>query len=694
MALTMRQAKEGNKEGNKEGSAEPAESKAANRSYSILLVTMNRRKEATTSLPERWKQNRRRAALISLALVLPMAGLLQLESDDEKPFERNSEKSPPFKIGDLARPLSGLANSLEERWLSARFSFRESRQAEISPDTRLAIIEIDDKSLAEWDEPTIAWGGHIADAIDQLNRSGARLIALDWTQPIETEKWLKQSYDQKLGEALSRAKNVVFVKFIKPDGSGYVLPATSLLLSAPGAVLDNGESSLGYAETGDEEDLLWTTIIPVIEDPDKREVSFAARIAERSGWIKTKELPTKPLLINYGNRAGKRGKHAPFEWASLCDVAGAKTPDPRWKDKIVLIGATYKGSNDFHHVPFLQGLAGNRLIPGVEVQAHAVKTLLDRNEIKESSDRAKWLYASLLGALGVLVFALWNWGRAALATLLITILWTVLSLALFVGANFALPLVAPILLLMFGALLMGGYRALSEERERAQVMKVWGRQQDPRLINELLANPDLRGGQGREMTVTVLFADLKNFTKTVEMLPPDQAIAALNRYLSLIAEIVLKHDGLVDKYLGDGLMAQWGAPLPDERHALLAVQTCLDMQSRINTLTQQLRAQGEVWFEARLTLHSGPVLVGAVGAEQRLEFTIIGDTVNVTSRLQETAKAMNCDFLISETTRDFLDEAIKKQIVFGRADEVEIRGRQQPLEVFEVLSEPSRLNVL
>jgi adenylate cyclase len=618
--------------------------------------------QSNTSLPERWRRNRRRAAAISLALVLLGAGVLQW--------------------------VNATADA-EEFWLGVQFSSRELVIG-AQEDKRIVIVELDDKSLKKWREPFIAWGGHIADAIDQLNRSKARVIALDWTQTIETEPWLKRSYDQKLGEALSRARNVVFVKFIKPDASGYVLPTPSLLYAIPGAALDGGEGSLGYAEVGtDRSEVVWKSIQPMREDGGKREVSFAGRIALKAGfYANEKELPSRPLLVNFGNYAGK--EETPFEHISIYDLVKAKRPDPRWKDKIVLIGATYTGSNDFHHVPFFDGGFKRRLIPGVEVQAHAVKTLLDRSEIKQGSPIAHWLFATLLGALGILFFSLWNWNGAALRAVGIAFLWTVLSLVLFIWANFALPLALPVLMLLAGSLLMGGYRALSEERERAQVMKVWGRQQDPRLINELLANPDLRGGQGREMTVTVLFADLKNFTKTVEMLPPDQAIAALNRYLSLIAEVVLKHGGLVDKYLGDGLMAQWGAPLPDEKHALLAVRACLDMQSRINALTEQLRAQGEVWFEARLTLHSGPVLVGAVGAEQRLEFTIIGDTVNVTSRLQETAKAMGCDFLISETTCELLDEAIKQQVVFGRTDEVEIRGRQQPLEVFEVLSEQSK----
>ena len=231
---------------------------------------------------------------------------------------------------------------------------------------------------------------------------------------------------------------------------------------------------------------------------------------------------------------------------------------------------------------------------------------------------------------------------------------------------------------------MGGYRALSEERERAQVMKVWGRHQDPRLIEQLLAHPEWRGGQGAEAIVTVLFADLKNFTKTVESLSPPQAIEALNRYFALLSGTILEHGGVVDKYLGDGLMAQWGAPNPRPDHATAAVAACLDIERRLRELTPRLKKEGQVTFEVRLTLHTGPVVAGPLGSEDRLEYTIIGDTVNVTSRLQETAKQLDSDFLISETTRD----ACEGELHLGREAEVEIRGRVQPLRVFEVLHEP------
>ncbi|RYG66814.1 CHASE2 domain-containing protein, partial [bacterium] len=580
-------------------------------------------------------------------------------------------------------------------WLRARFSLREALAQKFgvsSRDLRIVLVEIDDKSVDAWPEPTIAWGDHFAAAINQMNRSGARLIALDWTQPNMASQYLKKDYEQNLGQAFSQAKAVVMVKFVRSDGE-QVVPAPTLLYSLPGAAEKGPETCLGFADLLGENNVKasYLATIPAATKGALPDVSFGQRIVERSG-IKAHPGP-KPrrngsILLNFANNTGERGAYSPFERISMVDLERAKEPDPRLKDKIILVGGTYKGNNDIHAVPFMHGLVGTREVAGMEVQANAVRTLLDGSAIDEPEGIAVWLLASLFGAVGIATLTYLSWGKAARVLGLLLVCWTVLSFSVFCAAHYSLPLVLPFLSLFFGAVLMGGYRALSEERERAQVMKIWGKHQDPRLIDELLANPDQSVGQGEEIVVTVLFADLKNFTKTVEHLTPQEALKALNRYLDLLSSTIIEHGGLVDKYLGDGLMAQWGAPIARDDHAAAAVRACLDIERQVRELTKTLQAQGDVFFETRLTLHTGPVVAGQLGSDKVREYTIIGDTVNVTSRLQETAKALGCDFLISETTCAALGGAVKT----GRETEVEIRGRTAPLRVFEVIDEITRPN--
>jgi adenylate cyclase len=627
------------------------------------------RQNNSQSLPERWKRRRQRAALGCLLALILLTGALQGQ---------------------------GGAEQLGAWWLRACFSLREELATRLGGpvrDPRIVLVEIDDKSVRNWPEPMIAWGDHLAAAINQMNRSGARLIAMDWTQPAMASKYLNKDYEQNLMVAFSQSRGVVMVKFIRANSGEVtsatdkeVIPAPTLLYALPGAAEHGPETCLGFADLPGKNNIKssYYPTLPSLTKGVPPSVSFAQRIVERSG-LEVRPGPAPrgdgSILLNFANNTGERDANSPFERISIADLENAKQPDPRLKDKIVIVGARYKGDNDTHSVPFMAGLVGTREVAGMEVQANAVRTLLDGSSLKEPEGLTVWLLSALFGAVGVGALTLLAWGKAVRFLVSLLVVWAVVSFCVFCGANTALPVVLPFISLLFGAVLMGGYRALSEERERAQVMKIWGRHQDPRLIDELLAHPEWRGGQGKEVEVTVLFADLKNFTKTVEHLTPQHALEALNRYLALLSSIILEHGGVVDKYLGDGLMAQWGTPAARPDHATAAVRACLDIEQRIATLTQEVVTKGGVSFEVRLTLHTGKVVAGPLGSDQRLEYTIIGDTVNVTSRLQETAKALGCDFLISETTCAALNGAVNT----GRETQVEIRGRNAALRVFEVL---------
>ncbi len=623
----------------------------------------------------------------------------------------------------------GQADALDAWWLRARFSAREALQGRPRPDPDIVIVGIDDRSLDKWPEPVIAWGGHLADAVNRMRAGGARVIALDWIQPEPTGKWFNQKFrdnDLRLGEALSKTRNVVMVKEFRPGAPAdkeWITTTPEILYALPEAALDP-ERCMGYAElTGKD------SVVAAMEpaQPAKAgskssasETSFAARIVERvlgadgqlqegrawtiPGKVRAPLRADNSLLVNYRSFSGQGA----FTQYSLSDIAQpSKQPDTRFKDKIVLVGYTAAtGFNDSHYVPFLDGWSKARLIPGVEMHANLARTLLDSRPLREPSRLELWLLAMTLGSVGLLAFSRLRWAMAALVALAAALAWIAMSFALFIARDIVLPINLPLLGLLLTSALMGGYRALGEERERAQVMQIWERFQDPRLVDFLLQNPQFRGGQGREVQATVLFADLKNFTKTVESLSPEDALQMLNRYLALMSEVILKHGGLVDKYLGDGLMAQWGAPAPwddtaREHHAAPAVRACLELEQRTRELTDSITGpntrntgasangtangaadgQRNVTFGLRLTLHTGPVVAGCVGPDNRLEYTIIGDTVNVTSRLQETAKELGCEFLISESTY----EHVRDDVITGREAQVESRGRQQPLRVYEIV---------
>jgi len=356
-------------------------------------------------------------------------------------------------------------------------------------------------------------------------------------------------------------------------------------------------------------------------------------------------------------------------------------PDPGLRGKIVFVGETQPFGNDLHAVPFL-ALHGIRYADGVEIQAAFTRALLRGDILREPEGAAAWAVCLLAPIISVVAFLRLRWLSAAFLTLALAAAWILISFVLFSTAAIAIPITVPLAGLAVTGVGMISFITLSEERERRQVLGLWGMYQDPRLVSYLLGNPEARGGEGEEKTVTVLFADLVEFTRTVEKLAPRDALQALNRYLALIEGVVLKHGGLIDKYLGDGLMAQWGAPSTPggvfrEDHARAAIAACLDIREAAERLAREMPEA--VHFGLRVTLNTGPVVFGWVGAS-RLEFTIVGDTVNVTSRLHETAKELRVNFLISEATYRQIADSVE----VGQCLEVAIRGRTEPVTVMEI----------
>jgi len=658
-----------------------------------------------TGLPAHWRRGRLLAALC--ALLLASVATLIVRDD-------------------------GGADRIDGWWLRARFTAREKLQGAPKPDPDIVFVDTDDKSVRQWqNEPQILWGPHYAAAIERVTAGGARLVALDFLPDASLEELFNgsssaekaaHSYfvtrDDQFATAISKAPDIVMVKEVRRategEAAGWLTPAPELLYSAPNtdkALDQNGlpdpEWLMGYPEF--REQSVVTSALPAAAGPGKLATSFAARIVEhiqhqraviKDGvWI----IPGKvavplrtdgSLLINFRsfNRGPKdlsAGAIDAFPHYSLAEIATPPaTPDSRFRNKIVIFGTSYKELNDLHFVPFLDGLT-TRSISGPQIQANIIRTLLDGNPIREPSPDQTWLLSVLLGAVGMWAFFRLRWGPAAMVCGVTTALWIGASFFLFIMDSFAMPINLPLLGLVLAGGVMGIYRALGEERERQQVMGLWGRYQNPMQVEYMLQHPEARGGQGQEAQVTVLFADLKNFTKTVEHLTPPEAIRQLNRYLALMTDIIQdEYGGTVDKFLGDGLMAQWGAPWQPESaragHAEAAVRACLELERRAEELTHIAGKEKDVTFGLRLSVHTGPVVVGWVGAD-RIELTIIGDTVNVTSRLQETAKQLNAEFIISESTY----EAVRDWVRIGQEAEVEIRGRNQALRVYEVLGSKS-----
>lgn len=384
------------------------------------------------------------------------------------------------------------------------------------------------------------------------------------------------------------------------------------------------------------------------------------------------------LFVNYrlSNQDGKLSVGSIAETVSAADVI-----EGRMRDKLVgrpvLLGVTAAGleTHDRHLTP-LRPLGS---IPGVYIHAAAISAFLDGAYIVQTG----WLTNALLlivtgVVMGAAAFRLRPWQAAgAFVALLVGI--GAIALWRFSAAGVWLPVIAPYatLVVTYGAGLWFGHsRAV---REATRIRATFRRYVAPEVVDFLLDRPDAAQIDGGRRHVTILFADVRGFTAYAESHGPEEVVRQLNRYLEIMAESVLLHGGMVDKFVGDGVMAVFGAPLPVEDHAERAVQAGLHMLRYIDVERQATIGKREP-LEIGVGIHTGEAVVGSVGSPRRKEYTAIGDTVNVASRLQELAPPGS--LLVSEETMEKIGGNLDVEV--APLGSIQIRGRVQAVNLFRL----------
>jgi adenylate cyclase len=217
--------------------------------------------------------------------------------------------------------------------------------------------------------------------------------------------------------------------------------------------------------------------------------------------------------------------------------------------------------------------------------------------------------------------------------------------------------------------------------EKRRLRTLFSRFVAPEMVDQLVETQDI-SSLNKRTTLTVLFSDIRNFTSLSETLPPDQLVAILNPYLAAMTDIIHRNRGTLDKYEGDGILAFFGEPITYSDHALCAVRAACEMQARLEQLHQEFEQTGAIQapFEVGIGLNTGEVFVGLLGSEQRLSYTVIGDSVNLAARLQDLTKEIGGPVLVSETTWELVKDAVEGEFVGSYT----LKGKRESINVYRI----------
>jgi adenylate cyclase len=445
----------------------------------------------------------------------------------------------------------------------------------------------------------------------------------------------------------------------------------AFVLPGGGALAPKWPGGAGYVEVTQDQDGVVHSLVPTRRVAGVTVDSFPMALARVLKPGLASGYPSgKAVQIDYAGPPGA------FPTAADLDVVAAGLFDPSAvAGKVVLIGSTDPAQKDLFPGPYDGGAA---LTSGVEVNAAALWTLLGGRALQPVSAP---LNAAALLALGGLTIGLGLRLRP-----LISLPTTLASIALFLGLGqvlFAkgilLDEVGPLLACAGAYLAVQGARFAESLRDLRRVEALFGRYVSPAVVRRLVGNQEeLRlGGQRRE--ISVLFSDIRGFTTFAEHLPPEEVGAMLNEYFTAMVDVIFTHGGTVDKFVGDAIMAVFNAPLEQADHAERAVATALAMQDTATVLATRWESLGRPPLKIGIGVQSGPAVVGNFGADRRLEYTALGDTVNVASRLESLSKDLGCAIVVGAGTVALLGELGSLEplgliTVRGRAEQLDLYG--------------------
>jgi len=489
------------------------------------------------------------------------------------------------------------------------------------PLDNIVIVAIDDKSIQEigrWPWPRDVF----ANALGRL--SNASVIGLDvsFFEKSETEK------DLLLQNEINSLPVVLVSECVYSGNCTWIRPIFN--------------ASYGYANILVKNDIVRTVPLKL-----EGEISFSKAVLEKYG-IQTEE---EKALIQFS-------RHKTISFSDLMNTS------EDFSDKIVLIGATAKDLHDEASTPL-------GLMPGIEVHASAIQTILTNTELNYQNKIWVIVFIFVLSLITLFFLEKFKLAYAIIASFCLLIVYSAIAIFAF-DSKTIMNILYPILsvILTFVSLMIIYY--ILESGQRKFLTNLFGKYVSPSVADELIKKgKEAANLNGIKKEVTVLFADVRGFTSLSEKESPEKIVALLNRYHGKMTDIIFEHNGTIDKFVGDEIMVTFNVPLDLKDHALTAVKTAIEMQIEAKKLGTAI--------QYGIGINTGPAIVGNIGSEKRLDFTVIGDAVNLGARL--CGKAEPNQILLSESTNALVKDQIKTKSI----GEITVKGKEKPLEVFEVI---------
>jgi adenylate cyclase len=583
-----------------------------------------------------------------------------------------------------------------------------------NPVDEIVIVDVDERSVQKlgsyYHWPRERW----TKLINFLSGAGVSMIGLDFIFDPDLRHPAEENEFQQAMRNAGMVCNALYLSQADPDNFRPVmarepseLEYQKFIYQVPKSLYDilipeeriepenasflNSGLTAGYVNLFPDPDGVLRRIPVFMRFNENVYAAFSVQIALNLLGIKTVDYDPASDKLNLQNDEGKEykipidkhgqmlihyiGGFKSFRYVSFYDALMGFLPAEFFKGKIVLVGSSLPGFYDLRTTPLQPAF------PGVEVNANVIYQILHQTFIYQLSGWQIFLFL-LIFALIIGVILIFPRPVGSIVTSIILIFLTILMAQLALqNFYYWIPFIAPVFIIIITFAITYMYRYLFEEKDKRQIRKIFSHYVSPSVVDVMLKNPEKVKLGGERKSCTVLFSDIVGFTTLSEQMEPEKLVTLLNDYFTSMTNVIIQNKGLLDKYEGDAVMAVFGAPIEMENNAELACTAALQMQFQLQQLHTYWQKTGRPELPTRIGINSGEMVAGNMGSETRFNYTVLGDSVNLASRLESVNKVYGTRIIIGENTYD----RVQENFVTRPLDLIRVKGKNKPVRIYELL---------